>query len=125
MAKTINDKKQIYEKALKEVDKNKLIFIEDLIAYLGISKPTFYSYFKVGSNEFNSIKELIDKNKINIKVGLRSKWYKSENTTAQIALYKLCANEEELERLNNKEKVAAEEMPKIEIKLNGINEKTK
>jgi len=125
MAKTINDKKQIYEKALKEVDKNKLIFIEDLIAYLGISKPTFYSYFKVGSNEFNSIKELIDKNKINIKVGLRSKWYKSENTTAQIALYKLCANEEELERLNNKEKVAGEEMPKIEIKLNGINEKTK
>jgi len=121
----LNDKKQIYEKALKEVDKNKLIFIEDFIAYLGISKPTFYSYFKVGSNEFNSIKELIDKNKINIKVGLRSKWYKSENTTAQIALYKLCANEEELERLNNKEKVAFDEMPKIEIKLNGINKKTK
>ena len=42
-----NDKNKIFEQAKEQVVKHNLYFIEDIIAYLPISKPTFYDYFKV------------------------------------------------------------------------------
>ena len=71
-----NDINKIFEQSKELIEKHKLFFIEDIISFLPITKPTFYDYFKVDSNEFNELKELLDKNKIEVKSSLRSKWYK-------------------------------------------------
>ena len=86
---------QLKAKVIASINKNKLIFIEDVCAMCGISKPTFYDRFKVGTDDFNDISNLLEQNKIDIKVAIRQKWYKGDNPTGQMALYKLCSTKEE------------------------------
>ena len=93
------DRIKIYNQALDLIEKKKLFFIEDVVTLLPISKPTFYEFFEVESNELNSIKEALDKNKIDIKNGLRNKWYMGNNPLTQMALYKLIGTEEEYHRI--------------------------
>ena len=90
---------EIFEKAKEIIPKYKLIFIEDVCAYLGINKTTFYKHLPVDTNEFNELRELLDKNCIDIKVGLRKKWFESDHPTKQMALYKLCSTPEEHKKL--------------------------
>lgn len=87
--------KELKEQALKAIEKNKLFFIEDVIAFLPCTKPTFYDHFPSESNDYKDISEALTKNKIEIKTSLRSKWYKSNSAPLQLALYKLIANPEE------------------------------
>ena len=112
-------KKAIYKKTLELIEKHKLIYVEDIISMLPISKPTFYDKFKVGTNEFNTIKEAIDKNKVALKVNLRKRWYESDNPTLQMGIYKLLANDGELSRLNNKQeqRVSESSLDPIEITI--------
>jgi hypothetical protein len=42
---------------------------------------------------------LLDKNKIEVKNGLRNKWYNGSNPLTQMALYKLIGTEEEYHRI--------------------------
>lgn len=93
------DRIKIYEQALELIVKKKLFFIEDVVTLLPISKPTFYEFFEIDSNELNTIKEGLDKNKIEIKNGLRNKWYNGNNPLTQMALYKLIGTEEEYHRI--------------------------
>ena len=93
------DRKKIYEQALELIEKKKLFFIEDVVSLLPISKPTFYDFFEIDSNELNTIKEALDKNKIDVKNGLRNKWYNGNNPLTQMALYKLIGTEEEYHRI--------------------------
>jgi hypothetical protein len=93
------DRVKIYEQAQQLIKDKKLFFIEDVITLLPISKQTFYDYFKVDSDELDTIKELLDKNKIEIKNGLRNKWYNGNNPLTQMALYKLIGTEEEYHRI--------------------------
>jgi hypothetical protein len=93
------DRNKIYQQALDLIEKKKLFFIEDVVTLLPISKPTFYEFFEVDSNELNTIKELLDKNKIEVKNGLRNKWYNGNNPLTQMALYKLIGTEEEYHRI--------------------------
>jgi hypothetical protein len=93
------DRIKIYEQAQELIKTKKLFFIEDVITLLPISKQTFYEFFKVESNELDTIKELLDKNKIDIKNGLRNKWYNGTNPLTQMALYKLIGTEEEYHRI--------------------------
>ena len=95
-----NNREKIYKKALELIPKHHLFFIEDVIAMLPISKPTFYDYFKIDSNELNSIKELLDIEKVNMKVKLRAKMYNSKTDTATLALYKLICSDEERMKLS-------------------------
>jgi hypothetical protein len=90
---------KIYEQAQELIKTKKLFFIEDVITLLPISKQTFYEFFKVESNELDTIKELLDKNKIDVKNGLRNKWYNGNNPLTQMALYKLIGTEEEYHRI--------------------------
>ena len=91
---------ELFERAKEIIPKHKLIFVEDVCAYLGINKTTFYKYIEVGTNEFNELKELIEKNCIDIKVRLRKKWFDSDNATLQMALYKLTSTDVEHRKLN-------------------------
>lgn len=94
------DKEKIYELAIQVIEEKRPIWIEELISFLPISKPTFYAYFPIGSNEINDIKDRIDRCKCETKNQLRYKWLKTDNATLQLALYKLIATKEEREALS-------------------------
>jgi hypothetical protein len=94
------DKQKIFEQAKEMIVKHKLFFIEDIVAFLPISKPTFYEYFPTQSNEVNELKGLLETNRVELKVSMRSKWYKSNAPALQMALMKLIATPEELKKLS-------------------------
>jgi hypothetical protein len=94
------DRKKIFEQAKEVIVKNKLFFVEDIVAFLPCSKPTFYDFFNPDSNELNELKELLNQNRTELKVSMRSKWYKSNAPALQMALMKLIATPEELKKLS-------------------------
>jgi len=85
--------KDLEKKAIEAIEKNKLFFIDDVIAYLPCSRATFYN---LELEKLDTIKDALTKVKTEIKVSMRSKWYKSENPTLQMGLMKLIASPEEL-----------------------------
>lgn len=99
---------KIFEQAKEVTAKHKLFFIEDIVAFLPISKPTFYEYFPVDSNEVNELKGLLETNRTELKVSMRSKWYKSNAPALQMALMKLIASPEELRKLSMNHQVTEE-----------------
>ena len=94
------DRVKIFEQAKEVIVKHKLFFIEDIVAFLPISKPTFYEFFTIDSNEFNELKELLETNRTELKVSMRSKWYKSNAPALQMALMKLICNDDERKMLS-------------------------
>ena len=93
------DRTKIYQQALDLIEKKKLFFIEDVVTLLPCSRSTFWEFFPDKSDELDNIKELLDKNKIEVKNGLRNKWYNGNNPLTQMALYKLIGTEEEYHRI--------------------------
>lgn len=101
--------------SLEAIKKHNLFFIEDIVAYLPCSKPTFYEH---KLNESNAIKDALLEVKTNLKVSMRSKWYRSDNPTLQLALMKLLSGDEELRKLSMQHNVHEEKEKPI---FNGIN----
>ena len=93
------DTKVLKQNAIDAIKKNKLIFIEDIAAMLGINKTTLYNHFPIDTDDFNELTTLLNENKISLKVSLRRKWFDSDNATTQMALYKLCSTPEEHKKL--------------------------
>lgn len=93
-------KSEILQEALDAIEKHKVLFVDDVVAYVSCSRSTFYEYFPSTSDELDKIKELLTKNKIQIKSSLRAKWYKGQSFPAQLALYKLSATQDELKKLS-------------------------
>jgi hypothetical protein len=108
------DRKKIFEQAKEMIVKHKLFFIEDIVAFLPCQKSTFYDLFPVDSNEMNELKELLETNRVTLKVSMRSKWYQSESPALQMGLMKLLSNSEELRKLSMTHN-AVEEVKSIPI----------
>ena len=102
------DRIKIFEQAKEVTVKHKLFFIEDIVAFLPIAKKTFYEYFPLDSNESNELKELLETNRVSLKVSMRSNWYKSNAPALQMALMKLIATPEELRKLSMNHQVTEE-----------------
>ena len=109
------DKEKLKAKAIEVINKNKLIFIEDICAMCGVNKSTFYDKFPIDSNDYNELREMLEENKINLKVGLRKKWFESDNATTQMALYKLCSTEIEHKKLQQNYSDITTKGEKIEV----------
>lgn len=93
-------KKELYKKALELIDSHNLFFISDVSSYLGVSRETFYKHFPLESDEMDTIKDAIEKNKARVKVSIRSKLHKSTSPTGLLALYKLICTDEERKALS-------------------------
>jgi hypothetical protein len=91
------DKKKIFEQAKEVIVKHKLFFFDDIIAFLPIASSTFYAWEMEKSEE---LKELLNQNRTELKVSMRSKWYKSNSPALQMALMKIIATPEELKKLS-------------------------
>lgn len=96
MAKT---KKEIYEKEILDIIKKNNLFVKtDIFAfYTGCTRKTFYDY-KLHKSDI--IKKALDDNKVKTKHSLKNKWFKSDNPTLQIALFKSICTKKERKRLN-------------------------
>ncbi|CAB4152409.1 hypothetical protein UFOVP615_10 [uncultured Caudovirales phage] len=97
---TYNNKQEIFEQAKLLMEKHKFVFMEHLIAFLPISKQTFYHYFPVGSDEMDAIKKLMEKEKTIVKRNILVKWKASDDVKAQKYLYMLTGSREERQRLS-------------------------
>jgi hypothetical protein len=94
------DKKKIFQQSKELIEKHKLFFIEDIVPFLPCVRSTFYSFFPESSDELDILKRMLDKNKIEVKSSLRSKWYKSEAPALQLALMKIICTDDERKRLS-------------------------
>lgn len=123
MAKNEESKKQLpiskdefdklVDQCLDIIEQNHILFISDLIAFVPFSRATFYNY---GLDKLDILKDAINTQRIFVKQALRSKWFKSNCATRQIALYKLISTPEEREILNNK---SADETGTAQINVMG------
>jgi len=102
------DKKKIFNQAKEMIVKHKLFFIEDIVAFIPCSKNYFYDHFPVNSNEYDELKGMLEINRTELKVSMRSKWYKSNAPALQMALMKLIASPEELRKLSMNHQVTEE-----------------
>ena len=93
------NRNKIFEQAKEAIEKYKLFFIEDVVAWLPVARSTFWEWFPDKSDEMDALKEMLEKNKVEVKSALRSKWFKGNNPLTQMALYKLIGTEEEYHRI--------------------------
>ena len=94
------NKEKIYKQAEEAIKSHNLFFIEDIVAFLPCSKQTFYDYFPLNSDELDTLKDLLDDNKVKTKSSIRAKLWKSNKASELLALYRLIATPEEHQKLN-------------------------
>ena len=114
----------LFNKAIEQIKKHKLFFIEDIIAFLPCRKSTFYEHFPNDSDYYKRMFEELEQNRTELKVSMRSKWYKSNAPALQMALMKLIATPEELKKLSmqfvesdNNTKLNIETVTKEQLKM--------
>lgn len=94
------DTKELMKRAKKLIKEKKYFFISDVFQGLGIVSSTFYEHFPSDSSDYKELQQLLIDNRIEVKTGLRAKWYKSNHPTLQLGLYKLIGSDEEREKLS-------------------------
>ena len=94
------DKKKIYDQAVAAAIDHKLFFIEDVTAYLPCSRETFYRFFPIDCDKYDSIKTILENNKVTLKVEIREKLRKGDKAAELLALYKLICTDEERKALS-------------------------
>jgi hypothetical protein len=106
---------ELIQLSLEATQKHNLMFMTEIPAYLPCSLSTFYGYHLARSE---ALKEALSANRTRRKVGLREKWYESDNPITQIALYKLISTPDELERLSNTSRQTHEQIKPFTFTLN-------
>lgn len=94
------DRNKIFEQAKEAIKKNNLFFVEDIPAFLPCSRSTFYAFYPDGSDELDTLKSLLDDNKVKTKSSIRAKLWKSNKASELLALYRLIATPDEHQKLN-------------------------
>ena len=123
--------KQLEDKAIAVLESKEMITsFEELALRMPVTRQCLYKH---GIDKLDTIKSGLEAKKLKIKEHLKGKWFRSDNATLQMGLYKLLATDEEYQRLsnikyeitNNIEKVENIETLKTEIrelvKDNGFN----
>jgi hypothetical protein len=92
----MENKEKIYAKAMKVLEENKdIYFIEHLASYLGISRTTTYKLFPLGSDEMNTIKDIINVNVCRRQQAIIGvNWANSDDFKKQIGFLKVTGDTE-------------------------------
>ena len=109
---------ELKEQSIKAIKENNLLFIGDIFAYVPFSQATFYNH---KLEELEDIKSELYKNRSNMKVSMRKKWYKSDNPTLQIGLMKLISDDDEAHRLNGTKREIKHDTKKKSFKVDIID----
>ena len=94
------DQDKIFLKAQEQIKKHNLFSIEDIVAFIPCGKDSFYRFFSKDSDKYDTLKGLLDENKIVTKSSIRAKLHKSDKAAELIALYKLICSDEERDALS-------------------------
>jgi hypothetical protein len=117
------NKEEIFKQACEAIEKNNLFFVEDIVAWLPISKATLYEFFPLESDELNNLKNLLNINKTKTKSAIRAKLFKSDKAGELLALYRLICDNEERQKLNQQYiEMRADVKSKQELTPDQINE---
>ena len=108
-------KEELENLSVEAIKQHKLFFVQDIIAFLPCTSSTFYHQELEKSEK---IKSALLEVRTNLKVSMRSKWYRSDNPTLQLALMKLLSSDEELRKLSMQHNVNEEYEKPI---FNGID----
>jgi len=95
-----HNRAKIFKQAKEVIVKHNLFFVEDIVAFIPCSKATFYEFYPLDSDELNTLKALLDENKVRTKSAIRSKLFKSDKAAELLALYRLICTKEEHQLLN-------------------------
>lgn len=111
------DKRKIYEQAKNVIEgDDNILFLDDVVAELPISKPTFYSWWPKGSDKYNELLALINTNRVKVKRYIRLKLRISGKAAELLSLYRMICTEDERRAINqNYIDVKANVDNKIEI----------
>jgi hypothetical protein len=103
--------------ALEAIPREQCVNIQEVLLYMPIGSSRFYA---LELEKEESIKAAIENEKSKVKQKLRKNWRGSDNPTLQIAEFKLCAMDQELEVLSTNRVKAEISMnrPAIEIVMN-------
>ena len=82
---------------LNVINEKKIAFLDHAFAFTSFSRSTAYNN---GLDKLDSIKDALRKNRVKAKAYMLNKWIKSDNATLQLAAYRLCADPEEHQKLN-------------------------
>lgn len=89
-------KEELEGMAIKAIEENELVFFREVSVFCGVSNATLYNH---GIEDLDTVKEKLIHNKIKQKAVMRKKWRDSDNAALQISLYKLMAEQSELDPL--------------------------
>lgn len=93
-------KEKLFQQALDVCKKGGCTCIEDIVALLPCSKPTFYKMFPVDGEAMEAIKDALAVSKRKALVSIRSKLYNSKNPTALLAVYRMLCTPEERDAIS-------------------------
>ena len=96
------DTKELIQFALKVIVDEQCVTMEEVWLMMAVSKQTAYNH---GLDKVDEIKEAVYLEKVKRKKKLRRNWVNSDNATLQIAEFKLCADDEELNKLNTQKTI--------------------
>ena len=82
---------------LNVINEKKIAFLDHAFAFTSFSRSTAYNN---GLDKLDSIKDALRKNRVKAKAYMLNKWIESDNATLQLAAYRLCADTEEHQKLN-------------------------
>jgi len=106
-------KAELEELAISAIEEHNLPFINSVVCFLPCSEKTFFNW---KLHELQSIKDALMVNKIKTKMKLRKNWESDmASATVQIALYKLLADDDELNALNGETTVVVNNTPSITV----------
>lgn len=94
------ERNELHQEAMELIIEKNLIYITEIINFLGISRQTFYNKFPRDSRAYKDLQTLLQRNKVTDKRTLRAKLMESNSPTAWIKLYRLLGEPDEIARLN-------------------------
>lgn len=82
---------------MKVIEDKKIAFIDHAFAFTSFSRSTAYNN---KLDKLDNIRDALRKNRVKAKNYMLNKWIESDNATLQLAAYRLCADTEEHQKLN-------------------------
>lgn len=111
------EKRKIFEDAIERIKRDdNVLFLDDVVSELPITKPTFYAWWPKGSKEYDTLWQLVVNNRIQVKKYIRLKLRLSDRASELLSLYRMICTEEERRNISqNYTNVKADIDGRIEI----------
>ena len=95
----MRDTDKLFADVMAAIKAHNIWTISEVPCFVGVSRPTLYNHFPVGSERLDAIQAALDENKMKSRVSLRNAMFKKKDPSCLIALYKMVATPDERKAL--------------------------